>query len=50
VELEDTVTLIIKSAKPKDSGSYYAQLINDAGQINTNKAQLVVNSKFFFFQ
>lgn len=45
IELEDTVTLIIKSAKPENSGNYYAQLVNEAGQITTNKALLTVNSK-----
>lgn len=44
IEFEDTVTLIIKSAKPENSGSYHAQLVNEAGQITTNKAQLTVNS------
>lgn len=44
VEVEDTVTLIIKSAKPENAGNYFAQLINEAGTINTNKALLVVNS------
>lgn len=49
VEVEDTVTLIIKSAKPEHAGNYFAQLINEAGTINTNKALLVVNSWCFFF-
>jgi len=44
VEIEDTVTLIIKSAKPEHSGNYYAQVINEAGQVNSNKASLTVNS------
>lgn len=44
VETEDTVTLIIKSAKPDNAGNYFAQLINEAGTISTNKALLVVNS------
>lgn len=48
VETEDTVTLIIKSAKPEHAGNYYAQLINEAGTISTNKALLVVNSAYFF--
>jgi hypothetical protein len=48
VEIEDTVTLIIKSAKPENAGNYFAQLINEAGTINTNKAQLIVNSACFF--
>lgn len=47
IEIEDTVTLIIKSAKPEHAGNYYAQLINEAGQVNCNKAQLIVNSKPF---
>ena len=46
IETEDTVQFIIKSVKPENSGSYYAQLANAAGHINTNKAQLTVNSKF----
>lgn len=48
VEFEDTVTLIIKSAKPENSGNYYAQLVNEAGQATTNKDQLTVNSKRCF--
>lgn len=44
IETEDTVTLIIKSAKPEHAGNYFAQLINEAGTISTNKALLVVNS------
>lgn len=47
VEIEDTVTLVIKSAKPEHSGNYYAQLTNEAGQINSNKASLTVNSMIF---
>ena len=43
VEVEDTVTLVIKSVKPDNAGNYYAQIINDAGSISTNKAQLIVN-------
>lgn len=49
IEFEDTVTLIIKSAKPEHSGNYHAQLVNEAGQITTNKAQLTVNSKIYFY-
>ena len=44
VEIEDTVTLIIKSAKSEDAGNYFAQLTNEAGQASSNKAQLIVNS------
>lgn len=43
VETEDTVTLIIKSAKPEHTGNYSARLTNEAGQANTNKALLSVN-------
>jgi hypothetical protein len=48
VETEDTVTLILKSAKPENAGNYHAQLVNEAGQISTNKAQLIVNSMLFY--
>lgn len=47
VEVEDTVTLIIKSAKPDNTGNYYAQLVNEAGQVSSNKALLTVNSTYF---
>lgn len=43
VETEDSVTLIIKSAKPDHTGNYSAQLTNEAGQASTNKALLTVN-------
>jgi hypothetical protein len=43
IESEDTITLIVKSVKPENAGNYYAQISNEAGQINTNKAQLIVN-------
>ncbi len=48
VEIEDTVILVIKSARPENAGTYYAQLINEAGQLNSNKAQLTVQSMFSF--
>ena len=43
IEIEDTIQFIIKSVKPENAGSYYAQITNEAGQVNTNKAQLIVN-------
>lgn len=43
VETEDTVTLIIKSAKPENGGNYSARLTNEAGEASTNKALLTVN-------
>jgi hypothetical protein len=45
IETEDSIQFIIKSAKPLNTGSYHAVLTNDAGQMSTNKAQLVVNSE-----
>lgn len=47
IETEDTVQFIIKSVKPENSGNYFAQLTNEAGSINSNKAQLLVNSELF---
>lgn len=44
IESEDIITLIVKNVKPTNSGNYYAQLVNDAGQLSSNKAQLIVNS------
>lgn len=46
VEVEDTITLIIKSAKPENTGNYSAQLVNEAGQVASNKALLTVNSTY----
>jgi hypothetical protein len=43
VETEDEHTLIIKSAKPKNTGNYHARLSNEAGDVDTNKAKLNVN-------
>ena len=45
IETDDIITLIVKNVKPQNSGNYYAQLVNEAGQLSTNKAQLIVNSK-----
>jgi hypothetical protein len=44
VETEDEHSLIIKSAKPKNTGNYYAKLSNEAGDVDSNKAKLNVNS------
>jgi hypothetical protein len=44
-ESEDTVTLIIKTVKPHQAGSYHAEIVNEAGSVKTNKAQLNINSK-----
>jgi hypothetical protein len=48
IETEETVQFIIKTVSPSNTGSYFVQLCNEAGQISSNKAQLVVNSKYFF--
>jgi hypothetical protein len=37
------LTLVIKNCKPGHSGEYFAKLFNDAGEIQTGKAKLVVN-------
>ena len=42
VEVEDTYQLVIKAAKPEYAGNFYAKLTNEAGQVNSNKAQLIV--------
>ena len=47
IEIEDSVSLIIKSVKVDKAGSYYAQLTNEVTTISSNKAQLVVNSMFY---
>jgi hypothetical protein len=46
-EEDDSFTLKIKSVKIADSRSYYAQLINTAGSLSSNKATLTINSKHF---
>lgn len=45
IETEDSIQFTIKSAKPENSGLYYAEFTNDAGKVLSNKAQLIVNSK-----
>ena len=48
-EVEESVTLTIKNVKSSDAGSYFARLVNEAGSVSTNKAQLNVNSTVFSF-
>jgi len=50
VETEDTYTLIIKSAKPENSGNYSAQISNETGTATSNKAVLTVNRGPVFVQ
>lgn len=45
IEMEDTVTLIIKSIQATQSGNYYALLKNEVGSSKTNKINITVNSK-----
>ncbi len=47
-EVEEAVTLTIKNVRAADAGSYFARLVNEAGSVSTNKAQLNVNSTVFF--
>ncbi|CAM4905811.1 unnamed protein product [Rotaria socialis] len=42
VEEEETYTLLIKNAKPKDSGEYQAVITNDVGQIKTKKIKVQI--------
>lgn len=45
---EDEVSLIIKSSQsPENVGNYYAKVINEFGEVSTNKAVLTINSQFF---
>ena len=46
-EIEETVILTIKNVKTENTGNYYAILINEAGSVSSNKAQLIVNSMLF---
>ena len=45
IEMEDTVTFIIKSIQATQSGNYYALLKNEVGSTKTNKINITVNSK-----
>lgn len=47
---EEEIVLEIKSCKsPDHSGNYYAKVINEFGEVVTNKATLTINSEFFLF-
>ena len=48
-EIDETFYLTIKNVKPSNTGTYYVQLINEAGTVNSNKAQLNVNCMFLEF-
>lgn len=42
-ELEDSFSLVIKSAKLNNAGNYHVQLSNEVSSVSSNKAQLTVN-------
>lgn len=42
VEEEETYTLLIKNAKPKQSGEYQAVISNDVGEVKTKKIKVLV--------
>jgi hemicentin len=42
VEEDETYTLLIKNAKPKDSGEYQAVITNDVGQVKSKKIKVQV--------
>ncbi len=46
-EADDSFYFVIKSSQSSNSGMYHVKLINDAGEINSNKAQLTVKCNFF---
>ena len=48
-EEDDSVRLLIHSVKYEDTGVYHIQLSNKAGDVSSNKAQVVVNSTLHFF-
>ena len=48
IVMEDTISLLIKNVKPVNAGYYHAQLTNYAGKTISNKAQFIINRKFFY--
>jgi hypothetical protein len=44
IEQNDIITLNIKSCETKNAGNYYLKFKNDFGEVESNKAQLVINS------
>ena len=47
IDLDETVTLVIKSVRPSDSGPYSARVTNEAGTVLSNKAILSVKCNKF---
>ena len=48
IEKEDEITLVIKSCKADNTGTYYLKFKNSFGEAASNKAKLIVNSKLSF--
>jgi hypothetical protein len=46
-ETDDEITLVIKHCKSENTGSYYLKFKNSFGEICSNKAKLIVNSKIY---
>ena len=46
IETEETLELVIKIVSTEHAGGYHVELSNDAGTISSNKATLIINSKF----
>ena len=45
IENEDEIILVIKSCKTENSGTYYLKFKNSFGEVLSNKAKLIINSK-----
>lgn len=43
IQTDEAIEFVIKNVKSENSGTYYAKVVNDAGQSVSNKAQLVVS-------
>ncbi len=48
IENEDEITLVIKSCKAENNGTYYIKFKNSFGEVISNKAKLIINSKLNF--
>ena len=46
---EDEISFTIKSCKSENLGNYYAKVINEFGEVASNKATLTINSENLFF-
>ena len=46
IENEDEITLVIKSCKSENSGTYFLKFKNSFGEVLSNKAKLIINSEY----